>query len=432
MDMIDIINKKKKGDFLSSDEIHFFVSHYTKGLIPDYQASALLMAICLKGMNPKETLALTQAMLESGKKADLSAISGIKVDKHSTGGVADTTTFIAIPIAAACGVKIAKMSGRGLGHTGGTLDKLGAIKGYNAFPTIEEWTTIVSKCNGALIGQTEDLAPADKKIYALRDASGTVDSLPLIASSIMSKKLAAGNDAILLDVKTGNGAFLHNLEETKALAQMMCEIGNQLGVQTEAIITDMSQPLGQAIGNSLELIEASQILQGEKPESRLTQVSLELAARMIHLAKICDSIESSRRLAKETLRSGLAFQKWEEMVKLCGGEVAPLKNPELFPKSRYTKTLLATRTGYLTHMETQQIGRCAMLLGAGRAKKEDPIDLYAGILLHCELGSFIRSGDPLATFYTEKEQSLNEVENLFRETLLFSEQRPATLPPLFY
>lgn len=432
MDMLTIINKKKRGDFLTASEIRFFISNYTNALIPDYQASALLMAICLNGMNQEETLALTQAMLDSGKKADLSTISGIKVDKHSTGGVGDTTTFITIPVAAACGVKIAKMSGRGLGHTGGTLDKLSAIKGYNTSPSISEWKKIIAKCNACVIGQTQDLAPADKKLYALRDATGTVDSLPLIASSIMSKKLAAGNDAILLDVKTGNGAFLPDLEKTRELAHIMCEIGNQLGVQTKAIITDMNQPLGHAIGNSLELIEASQILQGELPESRLTQVALELSAWMIYLGKICEGIDEARLLAKQALVSGAAFQKWEEMVLLSGGDFSPLKDPSLFPKSSFSKTILATDEGYLTQIETHQIGHCAMLLGAGRAKKEDSVDLYAGIQLHCELGDFIKKESPLATFYTEKEEMLAEVEKIFRKSLTFSPNRPHHLPPLFY
>lgn len=421
MNFISIIENKKNALALTKNEIDFFIEGYTKGTIPDYQISALLMAICLNGMDNQETVYLTQAMLNSGDKVDLTQISGIKVDKHSSGGVADTTTFITLPIAASCGVKIAKMSGRGLGHTGGTLDKLSAIPNYNAALTSDQFISIVQRCNCSLIGQTNNLAPADKKLYALRDATATVGSLPLIASSIMSKKLASGCDAILLDVKTGSGALLCDLNQSTMLAKTMCNIGNSLGVKTKALITDMNQPLGHAIGNILELIEAADILKGNITSTRLSKLATEEAAQMILLGEQSSSIKEAREMAQHALSSQAAFFKLKEMIELHGGDFSPFLDYSLFPKATVSHTLRAQADGIITSMETAKIGRAAMLLGAGRAQKDLPIDLTAGIIMHCNLGDIIKSGTPLATFYTNKESLLEEAIALFESSLKMEE-----------
>lgn len=423
MNMVSLIEQKKAGLSLSKSDIDAFISDYTAGLVPDYQASALLMAIRLKGMNREETANLTESMRRSGDQADLSAIGGIKVDKHSTGGVADTTTLITIPVAAACGVKVAKMSGRGLGHTGGTLDKLESIPGYNIALTPDQFAQTVSSCGCSVIGQSGSLAPADKKLYALRDVTGTVDSLPLIASSIMSKKLASGSDALILDVKTGSGAFLHTPEEAAELAEVMCDTGKRCSMRTAAFITDMNQPLGRAIGNSLEVIEAAQILKGSGG-GRLKEVALQLAAAMIVLAKLTPKFSTALQMASDALKSGAAFERLESMIRSHGGNPDALTQTELLPRASCSREIRAKRTGYISRMQTDDLGRSAMLLGAGRASKESEIDLSAGIWMECELGDFIREGDLLARFYTSESALFDQAEALFRNSLFFEEQKP--------
>lgn len=421
MNILSILQNKKNGIPLTKAEIQFVVDGYTNQTIPDYQVSPLLMAICINGMNEEETINLTEAMLNSGDKVDLTHIEGIKVDKHSSGGVADTTTFITLPVAAACGVKIAKMSGRGLGHTGGTLDKLSAIPNYNANLTPSQVSSIIERCNCCLIGQTQNLAPADKKLYALRDATATVESLPLIASSIMSKKLASGCDAILLDVKTGSGALLQDLNQSISLAKTMCKIGNFLGVKTKALITDMNQPLGSAIGNILELIEAADILQGKIKSSRLSTLAIEEAAQMTFLAKKASTISQARNLASDAINSGKAFLKFKEIVTLQGGDFSPFEDYSRFPKANFSHTVYASKSGIITQMETAKIGRSAMLLGAGRSKKDDIIDLTAGIIMHCNLGDEVDTKTPLATFYTNKIELIQSASELFTQAFTIND-----------
>lgn len=423
MNIIHIIDQKKNGKELTNQEISFFITNLVNGSIPDYQTSALLMAIRLKGMNAEETAILTQCMRDSGDKNDLSMIKEIKVDKHSTGGVADTTTLIAIPIAAACGVTIAKMSGRGLGHTGGTLDKLESIPGYQIEQSSEQFLNIIKSGGCSVIGQSGSLVPADKILYALRDVTATVDSLPLISSSIMSKKLASGSNAILLDVKSGNGAFLSDEKEALELAQSMCNTGNSCGVPTAAFITDMNQPLGQAIGNSIEVIEAVQILKGEK-ESRLTTLSLALAAGMIFLAKKAPTFLEAKKQAQEALEKGFAFEKLKQMVSLHGGNPDSLENVSLLPQAKVKQPLKSPTSGFIKSMKTDDIGRSAMLLGAGRATKEDSIDLSAGIWLHCELGQYIQKGENLADFFASSTHQIEKSQTLFLNCIEFTDEKP--------
>ncbi len=414
MNMISIIQKKKEAHALSSEEIQFFINRLCDGSIPDYQASALLMAICINGMNEEETNALTFAMRDSGTISDLSSIPGIKVDKHSTGGVADTTTLIALPIAAACGVPIAKMSGRGLGHTGGTLDKLSAIPGYRIEQSPSEIQQIVEKCGVALVGQSKDFAPADKKLYALRDVTATVASLPLIASSIMSKKLASGSDALVLDVKTGSGAFLKSQEEAKELAKILVKIGKAANLETRAVISDMNQPLGQAIGNSLEIMEACDILKTGKVTA-LTKVSLTIAAQMILLAKIEKTYTDAMLLAMQNLNNGFAFRKLKEMVSAHGGDITYLETPSKLALSAHKQDLLSLDEGYLIHVETEEIGRIAMTLGAGRLKIDDDIDLGAGIWFNPRIGDYINKGDRIATLWSNDISALEiATQNLYK------------------
>ncbi len=402
MRMYDIIVNKRDGKALSQEEIRFWIDGYTKGEIPDYQTAALLMAICLQGMTSQETAWLTMAMAASGETADLSSIPGVKVDKHSTGGVGDKTTLVVGPIAAACGVPVAKMSGRGLGHTGGTVDKLEAIPGFRTVLEPQEFLEIVKREGIALIGQTGNLAPADKKIYALRDVTGTVESISLIAASIMSKKLAAGADAIVLDVKTGSGAFMKTMEDAIALAREMVAIGVHSGRETVALITDMDLPLGNAIGNSLEVREAIETLQGKGPQD-FTQLCLVLAANMLFVAQR-GTMEQCMEQASQALYSGTALTKFKAMVQAQGGR----PEPELLALSPCKKTVCAQRQGYITKMETRQCGIASVVLGAGRAKKEDPVDYGAGILLHVKPGDRVEAGQPLATLYAAGEHLLKQ------------------------
>lgn len=429
MRMVDLIMKKREGKALTKEEIAFLVQGYVKGEIPDYQVSAFLMAVCFQGMTEEETFALTHEITISGDVVDLSPIEGVKVDKHSTGGVGDKTTLIAAPLAAACGVKIAKMSGRGLGHTGGTVDKLEAIPGMKMNLNREDFFQAVRDTGLAVIGQSGNLTPADKKLYALRDVTATVESIPLIASSIMGKKLAAGSDGIVLDVKTGSGAFMKTKEDAKDLALEMVKIGENAGKRMVALITNMDVPLGNAIGNSLEVIEAVQVLQGNGPED-LTFVATELAANMVYLAGK-GTLEECRKQVKEAIDNGTGLERLAAMVSAQGGQAEVIRNTALFAKAPLEKNILAKESGYLISMDTEQIGRASCILGAGREKKEDPIDYSAGIYIHKKTGQYVNAGEVLAVFYTSKEETFAEAETCYLEGLVFSEKQPEESPLIY-
>lgn len=422
MRMYDILAKKRDGGILTDEEIQFFIDGYVSGAIPDYQASALLMAIFLKGMTPHGTAALTRSMAQSGDLVDLSSIDGIKVDKHSTGGVGDKTTLIVAPVVASLGVRVAKMSGRGLGHTGGTVDKLESIPGFRTTLDREAFFDVVRRVGVSVIGQSGNLAPADKKLYALRDVTATVNSIPLIASSIMSKKIAAGSDRILLDVKTGSGAFMKTLEDSIALAKEMVSIGEHVGRRTVALITDMDRPLGCAIGNALEVCEACETLQGRGPAD-LTEVCIELAANMLWLAEKGE-LAQCRSLAKQQIANGEAFAKLKEMVQAQGGDTSVLDDPSRFDRSNVCYEVLAQREGFLYAMDTERCGIASMELGAGREKKEDPIDYSAGIVLRKKVGDFVRKGEVLASFYSSEESKCRTAEQTFTQALRIQDARP--------
>lgn len=409
MNMVEIICKKRNGFELTREEIEYFVAGYTEGNIPDYQASALLMAIYFNGMSDEEIFSITKAMKVSGDIIDLSEISGIKVDKHSTGGVGDKTTLIVGPITAACGVPVAKMSGRGLGHTGGTVDKLESIEGFKIALESKDFINQVNTIGMSVIGQTAKVARADKKLYALRDVTGTVESLGLIASSIMSKKLASGANAILLDVKCGDGAFMKNEDDARALADMMCRIGADDGVPTAAAITDMSQPLGKAVGNSLEVIEAIDTLKGNGPED-ITELSIALAGNMIYLGGKAVSPEEGIKMAREALESGKALEKFREFVKAQGGNDGIVDDYSLFPEAQFKADLVADETfaGYIAEIKAATIGNASQHLGAGRERKEDDIDMAAGIYLQKKVGDKVEEGDVIATLYTNDEDKLEK------------------------
>jgi pyrimidine-nucleoside phosphorylase len=406
MNMNDIILKKRIGEELTKLEIQFFIDGYTSGEIPDYQASALLMAIMFQKLSMEETVCLTEAMKNSGDIVDLSEIHGIKVDKHSTGGVGDKTTLIVGPIAAACGVPIAKMSGRGLGFTGGTVDKMESIPGMKTTMESEYFMKQVNDIGLAVIGQTGHIAPADKKLYALRDVTATIDNLSLISASIMSKKLAAGADAILLDVKCGSGAFMKTPADAFALAEMMVSIGNLSGKNTVAAVTDMSQPLGLAIGNSLEVIEAIHTLKGEGP-SDITKLSLELAGIMIYLGRKADSPEHGKKMASEVLKNGSALKKFSQFVAYQGGNPKIVDDESLFPEAKFHSDLKARENGYVGSINANVIGLASQHTGAGRTVMGEEIDMSAGVVLHKKVGDEIRVGDVLATLRGNKESKVN-------------------------
>ncbi|HLR42124.1 MAG TPA: pyrimidine-nucleoside phosphorylase [Pseudogracilibacillus sp.] len=403
MRMYDIIEKKRDGNLLTEAEINFFIEGYVKGIIPDYQVSALLMAIYFKGMTLQESAALTMAMVGSGKTIDLSAIHGIKVDKHSTGGVGDTTTIVLAPLVASLGVPVAKMSGRGLGHTGGTLDKLEAIDGFHIEITNEKFIELVNRNKIAVIGQSDELAPADKLLYSLRDVTATVNSIPLIASSIMSKKIASGADAIVLDVKVGSGAFMKTEKEATALAETMVEIGNIVGVKTTAIISNMDEPLGNAIGNALEIKEAIATLRGKGPAD-LTNLSLALGSQMVYLANKAPSVEAAEEMLKENLQNGKAIEALHTFIEAQGGNPAVIEDETLFKQAAYTIPIKATEAGFVTNIIANEIGHAAMLLGAGRETKESVIDLSVGIILHKKIGDKVEVGDVLCSIYANDSQ----------------------------
>ncbi|ASA95593.1 pyrimidine-nucleoside phosphorylase [Anoxybacillus flavithermus] len=429
MRMVDLIEKKRDGHALTKEEIQFIIEGYTKGDIPDYQMSALAMAIFFRGMNEEETAELTMAMVHSGDTIDLSRIEGIKVDKHSTGGVGDTTTLVLGPLVASVGVPVAKMSGRGLGHTGGTIDKLESVPGFHVEITNDEFIDLVNKNKIAVVGQSGNLTPADKKLYALRDVTATVNSIPLIASSIMSKKIAAGADAIVLDVKTGAGAFMKDLNDAKALAKAMVDIGNRVGRKTMAIISDMSQPLGYAIGNALEVKEAIDTLKGEGPED-LQELCLVLGSHMVYLAEKASSLEEARHMLEKAMKDGSALQTFKTFLAAQGGDASVVDDPSKLPQAKYIIELEAKEDGYVSEIVADAVGTAAMWLGAGRATKESTIDLAVGLVLRKKVGDAVKKGESLVTIYSNREQ-VDDVKQKLYENIRIS-VTPVQAPTLIY
>ncbi len=426
MRMYDIIRKKRDGEELTKEEIDFFIKGYVDETIPDYQASALCMAIYFKGMTLKEMTNLTFAVRDSGVKLDLKEVNGIRVDKHSTGGVGDKTSLVISPIVASLGVKVAKMSGRGLGHTGGTIDKLESIPGFKTDILEKDFINIVNKTCIAIVGQNKELTPADKKLYALRDVTATVDSVPLIVSSIMGKKLAADDDCIVLDVKTGSGALCKTLEDSKTLAQIMVDIGKKAGKEMLALITDMDRPLGNAIGNSLEVIEAVNTLKGNGPKD-LEDICVILATNMLELAKI-GSYEKCKAKVKQSIKDGSAFNKFVEMVKAQGGDESVILDVNNFKKAPFIKDIKSKKSGYINHVNTEEYGMASLLLGAGRNKKEDKIDPSAGIILNKKTGDYVNEGDIIATMYTSSEDKFNLAEEKIINATIISSEKPIQRP----
>lgn len=429
MRMVDIIEKKRNGEELTKDEIQFMINGYTNGDIPDYQMSALAMAVFFQGMTKEERVYLTEAMVKSGDEIDLSGIEGIKVDKHSTGGVGDTTTLVLGPLVASVGVPVAKMSGRGLGHTGGTIDKLESVEGFHVEITNDEFVRLVNKNKIAVIGQSANLTPADKKLYALRDVTATVDSIPLIASSIMSKKIAAGADAIVLDVKTGSGAFMKSLDDAKELAQAMVEIGKGVGRNTKAIISDMSQPLGFAVGNALEVKEAIDTLKGHGP-SDLRELCLTLGSHMVVLAGKASSLEEARAMLEESIQNGKAIESFKTFLQAQGGDASVVDDPSKLPAAKYTIEVVAKESGYVSEITAETIGVAAMMLGAGRVTKESTIDLAVGLVLHKKVGDFVSAGESLVTIHSNKENVDEVMEKIYSAYKLVDEK--VETPTLIY
>lgn len=430
MRIYDIIRKKRDKEELTKEEIEFFVDRYSKGDIPDYQASALLMAIYLNKMNKQETAWLTEAMMNSGEVIDLSAINGVKVDKHSTGGVGDKTTITLAPLVAACGVPIAKMSGRGLGHTGGTIDKLETFKGFSVELTEEQFMENVNKINIAIMGQSGNLVPADKKLYALRDVTATVDNMSLIASSIMSKKLASGADAIVLDVKVGDGAFMKTPETAKELAQEMVDIGKHLGRETIGVISDMDQPLGYAIGNSLEVIEAIELLKGNGPKD-LLELTLTIGSNMLLCAKMAESEEEARRMLMESIENGKGLEKLKDFVKAQGGDISPIDDYSKFPQAKYVEKVISPVDGYITKIHAEAFGLIAMELGAGRATKESEIDLAVGIVLNKKRGEKVNKGDVLAYIHSNSEEKIEKARKSILENIVIEDNYDLNIPLIY-
>lgn len=425
----DCIAKKRDGGELTEEEIHYMISSYVSGKIPDYQMAAFLMAVYFRGMTDRETAVMTQAVAHSGDIVDLSGIQGIKVDKHSTGGVGDKTTLIVAPVAAACGVKVAKMSGRGLGHTGGTIDKLESIPGFSTSLSKEKFIDVANRTGLSIAGQSGNLAPADKKMYALRDVTATVDSIPLIAVSIMGKKLASGSDCILLDVKTGSGAFMKTLEDSAALARCMVAIGEAAGKRTAALITNMDEPLGNYIGNALEVKEAVEVLKGGGP-SDLRQLSLRLAAGMLELAGK-GSAEECLKQAEEALNSGRALERFLAMVKAQGGDEECILDTDKLSAAPLRREVKAEKEGYIFHIDTEKCGIASVLLGAGRETKESALDYGAGIILKKKPGDRVARGEVMAVLFASKEELFHDAAEKFREAVEISEERPKTEKLIF-
>ena len=429
MRMYDIIEKKRNGHELNENEIRFFVKGFTEGTIPDYQASALMMAIYFQGMTESETVCLTDAMAKSGDSVDLSRFGDLSVDKHSTGGVGDKTSLIVGPVVASLGGKVSKMSGRGLGHTGGTVDKLESIDGYKTTLTNEEFLSQVEKVGLAIIGQSGNLTPADKKLYALRDVTATVDSIPLITSSIMSKKLAAGSHNIVLDVKAGSGAFMKTLDDAEALAEQMVKIGKSCNRNIAAVITDMNSPLGNAIGNSLEVIEAVKVLKGEV-KNDLYEVSVQLATLMLSLCFGWSETEAEEKVIS-AIENGSAFSKMKEWIKAQGGDEKLLEDTSLFDEAEFAYEVKSDITGYIDGFDTEKIGLVSVRLGAGREKKGDSIDYSAGIILKKKCSDYVSKGDTLAVFFTNNELSLKDAELLFKDSLIISSEKSEKRPLIY-
>lgn len=429
MRMYDIIQYKRDGKELRDDQIKFFIDGYTKGTIEDYHASALCMAIFFNGMTERETVTLTKAMAESGDSLDLSMFGESSVDKHSTGGVGDKTSLIISPIVACLGGKVTKMSGRGLGHTGGTVDKLESIPGYRTTLSTDEFIEQVKKVGVAIIGQSANLTPADKKLYALRDVTATVDSIPLITSSVMSKKIASGSHNIVLDVTCGSGAFMKTPEDAEILARDMVKIGKSCGRNMAALITDMDRPLGTAIGNSLEVIEAIKVLKGEV-KNDLREVCIALATQMVSLVNKISESEAEKQVI-EVLDSGKAFEKMKEWISAQGGDVSYIENTELFPKAKYSYDVLADDDGYISSMRTEKIGLASVILGAGRVSLNDSIDFSAGIKIFKKTGDNVLKGDVIATLYTNNESSIKEAEKKFKIGYKISSNKPKEIPLVY-
>ena len=427
MRMVDIIEKKRDGGELTEAEIKFFIEGYTNGSIPDYQASALLMAIYFQDMTDEERANMTMAMVQSGDQIDLSSIEGVKVDKHSTGGVGDTTTLPLAAMVAATGVPVAKMSGRGLGHTGGTIDKMEAIPGFHVELSSEEFAKQVNDLKMAVVGQSGNLTPADKKLYALRDVTGTVSSIPLIAASIMSKKIASGADAIVLDVKTGDGAFMKTVEDSKKLAQAMVKIGNSVGRNTMAVISDMGQPLGFAIGNALEVQEAIDALKGEGPED-LMELCYTLGAQMVVLGGKASTIEEARTMLVEVVENGAALDVLRKFITAQGGDASVIDDPTRLPQAKFVTEVVAKESGYVAQIEAEDIGTAAMLLGAGRATKESEIDLAVGLVLRKKVGDYVEAGESLVTVHANQEDISAVVEKIYKHIHLSKD--PVQAPKL--
>jgi pyrimidine-nucleoside phosphorylase/thymidine phosphorylase len=425
---VDVIRRKRDGIELSANEIESLVNAYTNDTIPDYQVSAWLMAVVLRGMTRGETAALTDAMLRSGEVLDLSSLSPKKVDKHSTGGVGDKTSLVLAPLAAAAGVAVPMISGRGLGHTGGTLDKLEAIPGFNVNLPVSEFRRVLEACGCAMIGQTAEIAPADRKLYALRDVTGTVESPYLICASIMSKKLAEGIDGLVLDVKTGSGAFMKNEKDAAFLAELMVETGTRMSKQVVALITDMDQPLGKMIGNALEVVEVVQVLRGEGPED-LRELCIELAGWMLHLGGVSDSVAAGKKQSEKLIASGKALEKFRQMVELQGGDPRSVDDPKKLPQAASTMPISSPRSGYVASMQCEQIGNACVILGGGRERKEDSVDPAVGIVLHKKVGDAVSKGESLATIHYNAEARASRARQLLEESYQIadaplSEKRP--------
>jgi pyrimidine-nucleoside phosphorylase len=412
--MYDLIRKKRDGGALSAEELHFMICHYTDGQIPDYQMSAMMMAIYFQGMNEEETLNLTMEMAKSGEMLDLSSISGIKVDKHSTGGVGDKTSLALAPMVAACGIPVAKMSGRGLGHTGGTIDKLESFPGFSTSISTEQFISQVNQIGIAIMGQTQELAPADKKLYALRDVTATVDNMSLIASSIMSKKLASGADAIVLDVKTGSGAFMREQADAFALAQEMVRIGNGAGRYTTAVISDMDQPLGYAVGNALEVREAIDTLKGSGPAD-FVELCLSLGAQMVIAGRKAETEAEARNMLLSKIEDGSALDKLAEFVAAQGGDSFYVYEPQKLPAAEFVMEVKAESAGWITHIDCDEVGRCSLILGGGRETKESSIDLSVGLVLNKKVGDRVEAGDVLVKIHGNDQQKMKEAAARYQQ-----------------
>jgi pyrimidine-nucleoside phosphorylase len=428
---IDVIRKKRDGVELSPAEIEGLVDAYTKGEIPDYQVSAWLMAVVLKGMTRPETAALTDAMLHSGDVLDLSSLRPRKVDKHSTGGVGDKTSLVLAPLAAAAGVSVPMISGRGLGHTGGTLDKLEAIPGFNVNLPVTEFRRVLEVCGCAMIGQTAEIAPADRKLYALRDVTGTVESPYLICASIMSKKLAEGIDALVLDVKTGSGAFMKSEKDAAFLAELMVETGERMGKQVVALITDMDQPLGKMIGNSLEVVEVIEVLRGGGPED-LRELCLELAGWMLHLGGVAKTVAEGKQQSAQLISSGKALEKFRQMVELQGGDVRVIDDAKRLPQAKHMMQVTSPKAGYIASIQCEQVGTACVILGGGRERKEDSVDPAVGIVLHKKVGDRVAAGEPIATIYYNAEAKATRARQLIEASYVVTDAAPTTKRPLIH